>query len=83
MSDWTKTRLSKYCSKSWEVMEGHAQDVAEQFGMIFLYNKANDLVEVVKISSADLSFSILGEKVDRILLGQRKLIWEKIPSQTV
>ena len=29
MSDWTKTRLSKYCSKSWEVMEGHAQDVAE------------------------------------------------------
>jgi len=24
--------------------------------MIFLYNKANDLVEVVKISSADLAF---------------------------
>jgi hypothetical protein len=29
MSDWLKTRLSKYCSKSWEVMDTPAQEVAE------------------------------------------------------
>lgn len=72
MSDWTKTRLSKYCSKSWEVMEGHAQDIAEQFGMIFLYNKANDLVEVVKISSADLSFQHSWGKGRQNIIGAKE-----------
>lgn len=56
MSDWLKTRLSKYCSKSWEVMDTPAQEVAEQFGMILLYNSTIDVMEVVKISNSDLYY---------------------------
>lgn len=56
MSDWLKTRLSKYCSSSWEVMNTPAQDIAEQFGIILLYNKTIDVVEVVKISNSDLYY---------------------------
>ena len=56
MSDWAKTKLSKYCSKSWEIMDGQAQNVAEKFGMILMYNRANNLMEIVKVSSADLQY---------------------------
>ena len=56
IGDWVKTRLSKYCSSQWEVLDNDASEVASQFGVIILHNKATDVLEVIKVTNKDLYY---------------------------
>lgn len=56
MGDWVGTRLSKYCSKDWEVLDNDAAEIASQFGVILLYNRVNDVMEIIKITNKDLYY---------------------------
>ena len=67
-------RLSKYASKQWEVVEGTAGEAMQQFGMIMLRNKHDNLYEIVKISNLNLSYQYNwnNRKVgDGVLSGKR------------
>lgn len=71
---WIKSTLSKYAFKQWEVVEGVAGEVMEQFGMILLLNKVDNLYEVVKISNHNLDhqYNWSGRKVNNsTLAGER------------
>ena len=55
--DWVRLKVSKYCNNHWEVLEDSvASDAALQYGMILLYNKELDLMDVVKISGQSLKY---------------------------
>lgn len=56
IDSWFKTKMSKYLTADWEILDGEAQDAATQFGMILLYNKQLNMIDVVKISPQNLHY---------------------------
>lgn len=56
IDDWVRIKLSKYASNEWEILDGDAADIAQQFGMILFHNRHSDLIEVVKISLSNLKY---------------------------
>lgn len=56
IDSWVRVKLSKYCTTDWEIMPGQASEAAQQFGMLLLHNKQSDLIEVIKISNANLKY---------------------------
>ena len=38
--DWLRNTLSKYLNSNWVVLEGEGYDSAEEYGIIFVQNKA-------------------------------------------
>ena len=53
---WFVNRVSKYLNGGWRVLDGEAQEAAQQFGMILMYNEDLNVLDVVKISSQNLHY---------------------------
>lgn len=72
MKNWVGTRLSKYCSSNWEILENDATEIASQFGLIFFYNRVNDILEVVKVTNKDLYYQHSWGKDRQNILGAKE-----------
>lgn len=74
ITPWLRAVLSKYATSQWSVVEGAAGEAMQQFGMILLFNKVDNLYEVVKISNRNLDYQYNWNKRqvgDEVLTGKR------------
>lgn len=74
ITTWLKMTLSKYASNQWEIVDGTAGEVMEQFGMIMIRNRVDNVYDVIKISNQNLKYKHHWERRksgEDVLLGKR------------